>query len=176
MGANTSSPEQAAGEAGETTFFANRDTPVQFSESLISHLSSNSLAQPTPGQPSLERQYTLDSHIQQRIQSELARLRQEEDQVRDQIEQALERENLDRERGTTDDKGVSHSVTLMQDLEHLESRQASARELSRSTKDAAPWALVEQNRAELEQCLSYVSSSTRPPCADPATGDTSRHR
>ena len=40
---------------------------------------------------------TLDASVQSKIKSELDRLRKEEQAVRDQIEQAIEKENLERE-------------------------------------------------------------------------------
>jgi altered-inheritance-of-mitochondria protein 13 len=60
----------------------------------VNHL-SDSIASPTV---TPERQATLDS----RVSAELARLRAEEEDVRQQIEAALERENLDRERDLAD--------------------------------------------------------------------------
>lgn len=84
-------------------------------------------------QPSPERQSTLDGHIRARIQSELEHLKQEEETVRREIEQALEKENLDRERemagetGTEGEEGggtgsVKSSAALMGDLEEVRSK------------------------------------------------------
>ncbi|KAJ3554583.1 hypothetical protein NM688_g3032 [Phlebia brevispora] len=75
-----------------------------------------------------ERQATIDAQIRSRIQSELDRLRQEEDQVRQEIEHALEKENLDRERAMAGEEseseeeaagGVKSSAALMGDLEDV---------------------------------------------------------
>ena len=76
-----------------------------------------------------ERQLALDTHIRSRIQSELSHLQQEEQRVREEIERALEKENLDRERalageeGALDEAGhagsVKSSAALMGDLEEL---------------------------------------------------------
>lgn len=186
MGSSSSLPEQQAGESsGETTFFAAREStsPVvvryslsiihpldepsvliqrltqrilQFSESLINHLTSS-----TSLNPSLTRQSTLDAHIQSRIASELARLREDEAIVRDQIEQALERENLDRERGTTSSEGegavgISHSVSLMRDLDELETRVNQVKAQSIKAKENVAWSKVKEDREELEKCLQYV--------------------
>ena len=127
----------------------------QFSESLISHLSANSTATPSSTSPSSERQSTLDSHIQSRIAAELTRLQQEENHVRQQIEQALEKENLDKERG---EEGAAHSVSLLKDLQQLESRLESNKLESKRIKDAAPWDIVAQNKSALTECLSSVPS------------------
>jgi altered-inheritance-of-mitochondria protein 13 len=79
-----------------------------------------------------ERQSTLDAHIRSRIQNELEHLKQEEENVRLEIERALEKENLDRERsmageasegeegGTTG--SLKSSASLMGDLEEIRSK------------------------------------------------------
>jgi MICOS complex subunit MIC19 len=80
---------------------------------------------------SRERQTTLDSHIYSRIQAELQRLREEEEKVQKEIEHALEKENLDRERSmageTLGDEGdgsgsVKSSAVLLGDLEEIQSK------------------------------------------------------
>jgi len=45
-----------------------------------------------------ERQSIIDAHIRARIHDELEHLKKEEEIVRQEIERALERENLDREK------------------------------------------------------------------------------
>lgn len=81
--------------------------------------------------PSSERQSTIDAQIRSRIQAELTHLRQEEEEVRQEIERALEKENLDRERAMAGEEseaadgdaaaagGVRSSAALMGDLEEL---------------------------------------------------------
>lgn len=79
--------------------------------------------------PSPERQSTLDAHIRSRIQSELEHLRQQEDEVKQEIERALEKENLDRERAMAGEVSrgaeegsagsVKSSAALLGDLEEL---------------------------------------------------------
>lgn len=78
-----------------------------------------------------ERQSTLDAHIRSRIQSELEHLRKEEENVRQEIEKALEKENLDRERtmaGTASETegdalgDVKSSAALVGDLEEIRSK------------------------------------------------------
>lgn len=76
-----------------------------------------------------DRQLTIDAHIRARIQSELTHLQQEEERVRDEIEHALEKENLDRERALAGEESASDkagpagsvksSAALMGDLEEL---------------------------------------------------------
>lgn len=61
---------------------------------MVNHLEDTNVSSP---ETSAHRQGTLDAHIQARIAAELERLRAEEQTVREQIEAALERENLDRE-------------------------------------------------------------------------------
>lgn len=82
--------------------------------------------------PPPERQSSIDAHVRSRIQSELARLRSEEEQVKEEIEHALEKENLDRERdmageeSESEEQGtagtVKSSAALMGDLEELRSK------------------------------------------------------
>jgi len=76
----------------EKVFYS--QTPVQFSQDVVNHLSDHAASTETTP----ERQTTLDAHIRARIQAELEHLRQEEENVRQEIAQALEKENLDRER------------------------------------------------------------------------------
>ncbi|CEQ41869.1 SPOSA6832_03640, partial [Sporobolomyces salmonicolor] len=156
MGATGSKPDQEVVDGGaDATFFAHRDSPVQFSESLINHLSSQSL--PTSAVPS-SRQDALDSHIQARIATELSKLRQQEAQVRDEIERALEKENLDREMGAASaqegGKALSHSTSLIKDLEELEKRTAS---LKKQREETDEWRRVDDGKNELEKCFACVA-------------------
>ncbi|KAK0210493.1 hypothetical protein DFS33DRAFT_297414 [Desarmillaria ectypa] len=113
MGASQSRPDDKV--------FVN-ETPIQFSQDVVDQLSADLSARDvTP-----ERQSTLDAHIRSRIQSEIEHLRKEEQEVRERIEQALEKENLDRERSlagetvTGDETGsVKDSVSLLNDLEDI---------------------------------------------------------
>lgn len=94
--------------------------------------------------PTSDRQSTLDSHVRARIQVELSRLREEEELVRGQIEAALEKENLDREKALATDgddkaaeeagaegeaRNLSSSAVLQGDLEEVQKRveRANAR-------------------------------------------------
>lgn len=88
------------------------ETPIQFDAHVVDQL-ANSPATPP------ERQSTLDAHIRARIQSELERLRKEEANIKLQIEQALEKENLERERAM--DSSVN-SAGLLGDLEEIQSK------------------------------------------------------
>lgn len=77
-----------------------------------------------------ERQSTLDARVRSRIDTELWRLREEEEQVRREIEGALEKENIDHEvHGSTQvanddseegsERVALHSVTLLGDVEEI---------------------------------------------------------
>lgn len=158
MGAQGSKPDHEASPTGDDhTFFANRESPVNFSESLINHLSSQSL--PSSSVPA-SRQQALDAHIQQRIAAELQQLRQQEHQVRQEIERALERENLDRERGASassapgQEEGktapLSHSASLLKDLEQLEKRASG---LKKERAETAEWKAVDVGKEALERCF-----------------------
>lgn len=95
----------------------------------MNHLSDH-LASPetTP-----ERQTTLDAHIRSRIQADLQHLREQEEQIRQQIESALDKENIEQERsmageaseGDGDESilgSVKNSAALMGDLEEIRSK------------------------------------------------------
>ncbi|KAJ7489973.1 hypothetical protein B0H11DRAFT_2011270 [Mycena galericulata] len=93
-----------------------QESPVSFSQELVDSLADNA-ASPTP---SPERQNTIDAQIRARIQAELQHLRAEEQSVRDQIQAALEKENLDRERAMAGDPdSVKSSAALLEDLHHV---------------------------------------------------------
>lgn len=156
MGANSSKVEVESTTESDTTFFSQRTSPVQFSDSLINHLSSSSPSS-NPNAPSSSRQETLDSHIQSRINQELKRLKEEEQEVKLEIEKALEKENLVKEAGDgVQGSGISHSVSLMRDLEELEKRTQAKREESKKDLASGVWAEVEGGRLTLTECLLYV--------------------
>ncbi|KAI0956916.1 hypothetical protein AcW1_005474 [Taiwanofungus camphoratus] len=119
MGASQSTPR-----TDEKVFVS--ETPIQFSQDVVNHLSDHMASPDTPP----ERQSSIDAHIRSHIQSELARLREEEEQVKDEIERALEKENLDREREMAGEESqsegeeasagsVKSSAALMGDLEEV---------------------------------------------------------
>ncbi|GAA5891305.1 hypothetical protein JCM6882_004651 [Rhodosporidiobolus microsporus] len=153
MGASSSRVDSEV-SPGDATFFADRNN-VAFSDSLINHLSTPSSAGglPSPAVPA-SRQQALDAHIQQRLAAELAHLRSQEQQVRDEIERALEKENLDRERGAGGaagaEKGLSHSASLFKDLEELEKRSAGLR---KEREETAEWKAVDEGKLSLVQCF-----------------------
>ncbi|KAG8851129.1 hypothetical protein FRB96_009470 [Tulasnella sp. 330] len=171
MGAGQSKP-------GDTTHVFTNDTPIQvvgsgssrpsrllgrthlpndnsytlkFSQDLVNHLADN-LASP---QTDPVRQSTLDAHVRSRIQAELTRLQAEESQVRQEIEQALEKENLDREVDLIARKGdegqedaPTSSAALQADLEHVQQR--AERFIARKKLDDLPEVKVTQEA--LIQC------------------------
>lgn len=71
-----------------------------------------------------ERQLALDSHIRARIKDELERLKGEEEDVRKEIELALEKENLDRETSMAndDDGDRTSSSIILGDMHEIRSR------------------------------------------------------
>jgi len=114
MGASHSKPD------GNKVFYS--ETPIQFSQQVIDHLQEST---GSPGS-SPERQSTLDAHIRARINAELGRLREEERVVREQIEAALEKENLTKERTGTDgneaEGGVNNSSSIQGALDEVQKR------------------------------------------------------
>ena len=102
---------------------------------------SNSSA-PSPG-----RQASIDAHIRSRIESELARLRNEEEEVRKQIEASLEKENIDSEAAAagagegTDAEGEGgeslHSGLLLGDIEEVRQKIDKFHGKSKGEEDPA---------------------------------------
>ncbi|BGP54195.1 hypothetical protein JCM8202v2_001772 [Rhodotorula sphaerocarpa] len=161
MGAQGSKPDHEQSASGDDhTFFASRQQP--FSETLINQLSSGSTSGESSSAVPASRQQALDVHIQQRIAAELAQLRQQEQQVREEIERALERENLDRERNANAaapqdgaeadgaNKGLSHSASLFKDLERLEKRALG---LKRERAETDEWKSVDTGKEALARCF-----------------------
>ena len=108
-------------------------------DSLVA--ASNSSA-PSPG-----RQASIDAHIRSRIESELARLRNEEEEVRKQIEASLEKENIDSEAAAagagegTDAEGEGgeslHSGLLLGDIEEVRQKIDKFHGKSKGEEDPA---------------------------------------
>ena len=120
----------------------------QFSQQVINHL------QESTGSPgtSHERQSTLDAHIKARINAELGRLHEEEKVVREQIEAALEKENLDKERTGTDgdevEGGVNSSSSVQGALEEVQKRVNRFH----AKRDLSGYQLVSESSQRLIEC------------------------
>ena len=100
------------------------DMLYQFSPDVVNQLSDHMDVIP-------ERQSSLDAHIRSRIHAELEHLRKEEEHVRQEIESALEKENLDREsamvgmlsqKDETATGTIKTSIALFEDLEQIRSK------------------------------------------------------
>ncbi|GAA98611.1 uncharacterized protein L969DRAFT_88396 [Mixia osmundae IAM 14324] len=150
MGASGSKAEVVE-EGKEKQFYSNADTPIRFSPGLINHLQDSA-------SPSSERQQTLDSHIQERIKSELTRLQSEESEIRAQIAQALEKENLDKSRGSAEKGEGKSSLLLERDLEVLRAKVERRRQ--RTDELAGPDSLVGKTRTALVQCYRNNPKTT----------------
>ncbi|EJD53420.1 hypothetical protein AURDEDRAFT_157992 [Auricularia subglabra TFB-10046 SS5] len=105
MGASSSKPQETV---------VHNETAIHFSQDLVNQL-SDQLTSPTV---TPERQATLDTHIRGRIQAEVAKLREQEQDVMRQIASALEKENIDRERALDG----ADSASLRHDLEQIQAR------------------------------------------------------
>ena len=69
-----------------------------------------------------ERQLILDSHIRARIRDELEHLKKDEEDVRGEMERALEKENLDREKSMASDGDGTSSSILLGDMDEIRNR------------------------------------------------------
>jgi altered-inheritance-of-mitochondria protein 13 len=110
--------------------------------------------QESAGSPgtSPERQSTLDAHIRARINAELGRLREEEKLVQEQIEAALEKENLSREREGPDrdeaEGGATNSLSIQGALEEVQ------RKVDRfhAKRDISGYLSVNESSQKLIEC------------------------
>ncbi|KAI9446859.1 hypothetical protein H4582DRAFT_2167822 [Lactarius indigo] len=134
-------------------------TTPQVSPELASQLSDATL---TPD-VSPARQAALDAGVRAQISAEAARLHEGDDVLRREIEAALERENLDRERnmaGDADEHGdVKNSTALLGDLEEKASEAVASCYRANPTTSLNCWSEVAAFRgavAKLEQ--QYVDS------------------
>ena len=105
----------------------------------------------SPGTPP-DRQSTLDAHIRARINAELGRLREEEKLVREQIEAALEKENLSRERAGTDgdeaERGVMSSSSIQDALDEVQKKV----DRFHAKQDIGGYLLVSESSQKLIEC------------------------
>ncbi|KAJ3501295.1 hypothetical protein NLJ89_g9401 [Agrocybe chaxingu] len=143
---------QSTSNSPDEKVFQN-ETPISFSPDVVNRLSDR-LESPetTP-----ERQSILDSHIVAKIRDELEHLKRDEEVVRQEIERALERENLDREKAmageasegdgsTTGD--VRNSAALLGDLEEVRAKI----EKYQVNKKSAEYPEVEASGAAVSEC------------------------
>ncbi|KAF8163051.1 hypothetical protein B0H34DRAFT_693927 [Crassisporium funariophilum] len=121
MGANQSTSELP----DEKTFQS--EIPISFSPDVVNQLSDRLEAPETTS----ERQSILDSHIRARIKDELEHLKKDAEDVRQEIEHALEKENLEREKTMAGDASdgdggssgdVRSSPVLLGDLEEIRTK------------------------------------------------------
>ena len=131
---------------------------MKFSPDVVNRLSDRlESSETTP-----ERQTILDTHIRARIHDELDHLRREEEQIRQEIEHALERENLDHEKALAGEASegdgnsagnIRHSVALLGDVEEIRSKI----EKYHSTKKISEYPEVEASSAAVAECYRYAS-------------------
>jgi len=141
----------------------------------VNHLEDKNV---TSTETSSHRQGTLDAHIRARIAAELERLQAEGHSVREQIEAALERENLDRETAlaTSDSdsevaiaedsrdgggevvvkKNLASSVALQAELEEVQRKV----ERFQKRRQLDEYPEVRDARDAVLQC--YESNASRP--------------
>jgi altered-inheritance-of-mitochondria protein 13 len=147
MGANQSRPDSE----DEKVF--HNETPISFSPDVVNQLADRAEGpQTTP-----ERQSILDAHIRARIQDELEHLKKDEEVVRQEIENALEKENLDKETAMAGEEAegddssagrVRNSAALMGDLEDIRAKI----EKYSSNKKLPEYPEVEARGAAVAEC------------------------
>lgn len=115
---------------------------------MIDHL------QESAGSPdtSPDRQSTLDAHIRARINAELGRLREEEKLVREQIEDALEKENLSRERAGMDGDGAEGGVTSSSSIQDALDEVQRKVDRFHAKRDIGGYQFVSESSQKLIEC------------------------
>jgi len=101
----------AGSKSPDSETVIHNETAIHFSQDLVNHLSD----QMTSPNVTPERQSNLDAHVRVRIQAEMTKLRAEEQEVLLEIQSALEKENLEREKAL---EGAD-SASLHHDLEEI---------------------------------------------------------
>lgn len=103
-----------------------------------------------------ERQFAIDSHIQERIQRELTALRAEEETVQLEIHRALEKENLDRERSMVEDGsthgGLKTGVAIIGDLEEIREKV----DKFQTRRQLGDFPSVKETAEAIALCYTYV--------------------
>ncbi|KAN0061838.1 hypothetical protein ACQY0O_005831 [Thecaphora frezii] len=124
--------------------------PLQFGRSLLNSLDKTHLEGPDS-----QRQAVLDTSVQQRIKSELDRLRKEEAEVRAQIQKAIEKENLERESKHKGAEGKNSNV-LKQELDEVRRKI----ERHRQKADISAYAGVKEAQEDLIKCYKTQPDRT----------------
>lgn len=100
---------------------------------------------------------TLDEHVRQRINAELARLKAQEEEIQDKIARALEKEKLDREAAAANDGSskqedrIKSSTALQQELAELKKKI----DINREKRD------LERNFPEIAKARSQLLACYR---------------
>ena len=97
----------------------------------------------------------MDEHIKSRIAAELTRLKSEEAEIVNQVEAALEKENLDRELSSASEGKETSSVVLERDVEEITRKVERHRE-RRAGLDGE----MKESREALESC--YTRNAGQP--------------
>jgi len=143
---------QSRSDAPDEKVFQN-ETPISFSPDVVNQLSDR--LEGTETTP--ERQSILDGHIRARIRDELEHLKRDEEFVRQEIEQALEKENLDREASMAGEASegdrtqagdVRNSAALLGDLDEVRVKI----EKYQSNKKIPEYPEVEQSGNAVAEC------------------------
>lgn len=116
-----------------------------------------------------ERQANLDAHVRSRIQAEMAKLREQEQDVLAQIATALEKENIDREKALDG----ADSASLRHDLDQMHARVKAFEGRKRLPTEFPE---VQQSRDALIACYKCVMASSPASSNSPCAGTTRRHR
>ena len=148
----------------------------QFSPDIVNHLSDRlESTETTP-----ERQTILDAHIRSRIRNELEHLKKDEEDVRREIESALEKENLDHERAMAGEASeadgssvgdVRSSAALLGDLEDIKVKI----EKHQARKEDAAFQEVQTFAQAVTDCYRYAQHSSRVSMAHLRIGTTPQH-
>ncbi|KDN40436.1 hypothetical protein K437DRAFT_258662 [Tilletiaria anomala UBC 951] len=165
MGAAGSKPTDAGSAPKQTEAKSTGAEPLQLGRSLLNDIdknqsdvagksdgsdSSGANKDASPSLLSATRQTQLDASIQSRIKSELSRLKKQENEVRKQIELALEKENLDNEKKLGEKGAQGRSAVLLQQQLDEISQKIEKHNKTREKVENTPG--VKQAREEVTKC------------------------
>ncbi|KIY51154.1 hypothetical protein FISHEDRAFT_38462 [Fistulina hepatica ATCC 64428] len=146
-------------KAGTTEQVFRNEIPIQFSPDLVNTLADRLETTETTA----ERQSVLDTQVRNRIQSDMARIRETEDSVLHDIARVLERENLEHERAMAGEASdganiaaVKSSAALMQDLIEIKQKV----DKFRSRKELQNLPDVKSASEAVALCYKRVHSTT----------------
>ena len=126
------------------------NTQIKFSNSLINELDDSLNNNDKDNKVDYNRQISLDDQIRNRINSELNRLRSEEYSVRDQIEKAIQSENLSKELSNVDNSNILSTQSVKANIDQIKSKV----DRHHKKRDLNEWPEIKNSQNDLIKCFN----------------------